>query len=125
MEQAEKLCDHIGLISHGRLVLGGELKEIKRQAGGNSYRLVAPMTAEDLERVRTLPGVALVTTRDLPEPPAPPALAPETAVRLLLAPGASGPALLRRLVEFLAVREFRSEEPDLEDIFIKAVRDAA
>jgi ABC-2 type transport system ATP-binding protein len=145
MEQAEKLCDHIGLISHGRLVLDGDLKEIKRQAGGNSYRLVAAMTAADLEKVKTLPGVAVAIPRDplnpqhrpdLPGSPGPPELphpvqapnpqdAPEVAVRLLLAPGASGPALLRRLVDFLEVREFRSEEPDLEDIFIKAVRDAA
>ncbi|HVR12055.1 MAG TPA: ATP-binding cassette domain-containing protein [Thermoanaerobaculia bacterium] len=157
MEQAEKLCDHIGLISRGRLVLDGELKEIKRQAGGNSYRLAAPMKAGDLERIKALPGVEVVIPRDVPGPPhlrpaagpqdgplappaptappapqAPPAQqapqvmqAPETTVRLLLAPGASGPALLRRLVDFLEVREFRSEEPDLEDIFIKAVRDAA
>ncbi len=156
MEQAEKLCDHIGLISHGRLVLGGELREIKRHAGGNSFRLVAPMAAGDLERVKALPGVALVIPRDAPGPPRAPDAevrtdarpprapaapetpatlepletpetpeTPETTVRLLLEPGASGPALLRRLVEFLEVREFRSEEPDLEAIFIKAVRDAA
>jgi ABC-2 type transport system ATP-binding protein len=109
MEQAEKLCDHIALISRGRLVLAGELKEIKRQASGNSYRLLA---AGDLERVKTLPGVEL-------------AIPQEGGARLLLRPDASGTEVLRRLVEFLEVREFRSEEPDLEDIFIKAVRDAA
>jgi ABC-2 type transport system ATP-binding protein len=112
MEQAEKLCDHIGLISRGRLVLAGELKEIKRQASGNSYRLTAPIAAGDLERVKTLAGVELAVPQD-------------GGVRLLLRPGASGPELLRQLVEFLEVREFRNEEPDLADIFIKAVRDAA
>jgi ABC-2 type transport system ATP-binding protein len=112
MAQAEKLCDHIGLISHGRLVLAGELKEIKRQASGNAWRLLAPIAAADLERVKALPGVEVAVPQD-------------GGVRLLLRPGASGPELLRRLVEFLEVREFRSEEPDLEDIFIKAVRDAA
>jgi len=112
MEQAEKLCDHIGLISRGRLVLAGELKEIKRQAGGNSYRLTAAATDADLERVKALPEVELAVPQ-------------EGGVRLLLRPGASGPEVLRRLVQFLAVREFRSEEPDLEAIFIKAVRDAA
>ena len=121
MEQAEKLCDHIGLISHGRLVLAGELREIKRLAGGNSYRLVAPATAADLERVRALPGVEVAIPRD-PLDPADPRSA---SVRLLLAPGASSSELLRQLVQFLEVRELRSEEPDLEDIFIKAVRDAA
>ncbi|HLX07911.1 MAG TPA: ATP-binding cassette domain-containing protein [Thermoanaerobaculia bacterium] len=112
MAQAEKLCDHIGLISRGRLVLDGELKEIKRQASGNAYRLVAPIAPADLERVKALPGIEAVLPRD-------------DGARLLLAVGASGPQLLRRLVEFLEVSEFRSEEPDLEDIFIKAVGDAA
>jgi ABC-2 type transport system ATP-binding protein len=121
MEQAEKLCDHIGLISHGRLVLAGELREIKRQAGGNSYRLVAPATAGDLERVKALPGVEVAIPQE-PLDPVDPRLA---SLRLLLAPGASSSELLRQLVQFLEVQEFRSEEPDLEDIFIKAVRDAA
>jgi ABC-2 type transport system ATP-binding protein len=112
MEQAEKLCDHIGLISHGRLVLSGELKEIKRRASGNSYRLTAPLAAGDLERLQALAGVELAVAQD-------------GGARLLLRPGVSGAELLRRLVELLEVREFRSEEPDLEAIFIKAVRDAA
>ena len=121
MEQAEKLCDHIGLISHGRLVLAGELREIKRRAGGNSYRLLAPATAGDLERVKALPGVEVA----IPQEPLDPADPRPASVRLLLAPGASSPEVLRQLLQFLEVREFRSEEPDLEDIFIKAVRDAA
>jgi ABC-2 type transport system ATP-binding protein len=121
MEQAEKLCDHIGLISHGRLVLAGELREIKRRAGGNSYRLVAPATAGELERVKALPGVEVA----IPQEPLDPADPRPASVRLLLAPGASSTEVLRQLLQFLEVREFRSEEPDLEDIFIKAVRDAA
>jgi len=121
MEQAEKLCDHIGLISHGRLVLAGELREIKRRAGSNSYRLVAPATAGDLERVKALPGVEVA----IPQEPLDAADPRPASVRLLLAPGASSSELLRQMVQFLEVREFRSEEPDLEDIFIKAVRDAA
>ena len=35
------------------------------------------------------------------------------------------PEDLRRMVEFLEIHEFRSEEPELEQIFMKAVRDAA
>ena len=34
-------------------------------------------------------------------------------------------AMLREIVSFLRVHEFRSEEPELEQIFMKAVRDAA
>ena len=111
MEQAEKLCDHIALISHGRLVLSGDLKEIKRRLGGNSYRLVA---VGDLARLESLPAIEQVVRRG-----------DDGAVKLLLRPEASGAEVLRQIVPFLDVREFRSEEPDLEEIFIKAVRDAA
>ena len=108
MEQAEKLCDHICLISHGRAVLAGELRAIKRRLGGNSYRLVAE---GDLERLRTLPGVeqALIT---------------DGTARVLLRNDAEGADLLHQAVGFLRVKEFRSQEPELEEIFVKAVRDA-
>ena len=109
MEHAEKLCDRICLISSGRVLLEGELAALKRERGGNVFRLVAE---GDLARARTVPGV-----RELIEGPG--------AIRLLLAPEADGSAVLRELVSFLAVREFRSEEPDLETLFIEAVRHAA
>jgi ABC-2 type transport system ATP-binding protein len=109
MELAERMCDHIGLISRGRVVLTGELRRIKREVGGNSFRLVAE---GDLDRIQTLPEVAQ-------------ALAQDGIVKLMLQPDADGPEVLRQLVQFLRVHEFRSEEPALEQIFLKAVRDAA
>jgi len=109
MELAERLCDHICLISHGRAVLDGNLKEIKRRIGGNSYRVVA---RGDLEKLKELPEVEQAAIND-------------GVVKLLLRPDASGPETLRRMVAFLDVHEFRSEEPELEQIFLKAVRDAA
>src|SRR5258707_6682784 len=51
-----------------RSVLAGELREIKRRAGGNSYRLVAPATAGDLERVKALPGVEVAIPREPLDP---------------------------------------------------------
>jgi ABC-2 type transport system ATP-binding protein len=112
MEQAEKLCDSIGLISQGRAVLVGELAEIKRREGSNSYRLVAD---GPLDRTAGVAGVAEVVVD------------PRSGdrARLFLAPDADPAAVLRALVGFLAVRDFRSEEPALEEIFVKAVRDAA
>ena len=109
MELAEKMCDHICLIAEGRAVLSGELKAIKRRLGGNSYRLIAD---GDLGRISAVPGVEQVIARD-------------GGAKLLLAESAEGPEVLRELVSFLRVREFHSEEPELEEIFIKAVRDAA
>ncbi|HSF43816.1 MAG TPA: ATP-binding cassette domain-containing protein, partial [Thermoanaerobaculia bacterium] len=109
MELAERLCDHICLISHGRVVLDGGLKEIKRRAGGNAYRVVA---TGNLDLIHELPGVALATVED-------------GVGKLMLEPDADGSEILKRMVQFLNVHEFRSEEPELEQIFMKAVRDAA
>ena len=109
MELAERMCDHIGLISQGRVVLTGNLRQIKREVGGNSFRLVAE---GDLDRIQTLPEVAQAVAQD-------------GVVKLMLQPDADGSEVLRQLVQFLRVHEFRSEEPELEQIFLKAVRDAA
>jgi ABC-type uncharacterized transport system ATPase subunit len=46
-------------------------------------------------------------------------------VKLLLRPEARGSDVLKEIVQLLTVHEFRSEEPELEEIFIKAVRDAS
>jgi ABC-2 type transport system ATP-binding protein len=109
MELAERLCDHICLISNGRVVLDGNLPEIKRRVGGNTFRLVAK---GDFERLKQMPEVEQATVQD-------------GVAKLMLRPDAAGPAALRQMVEFLEVHEFRSEEPELEQIFMKAVRDAA
>ncbi len=108
MEQADKLCDRICLISRGRVVLAGELKAIKRRFGGNSYRLVA---SGNLDRLAAVPGVAR-------------AIAHDDGARLLLEDDASGAEVLPRLLEAVTVHEFRSEEPELEEIFIQAVGDS-
>jgi ABC-2 type transport system ATP-binding protein len=109
MELAEKMCDHICLISHGRAILTGELKAIKRQLSGNSYRLVAD---GDLASLSSIAGIDHL----LPE---------ADGAKLFLRPEADGAQVLRDIVGRVAVREFRSEEPELEEIFMKAVRDAA
>jgi ABC-2 type transport system ATP-binding protein len=108
MEQAEKLCDHVCLISKGRVILDGELRAIKERLGGNSYRLSG---RGDMSRLSDVPGVSQ-------------AVAQNGTAKLLLRPGVEGSAVLREIVQFLEVDEFRSEEPDLEEIFIKAVNDA-
>jgi ABC-2 type transport system ATP-binding protein len=109
MELAERMCDHICLISNGRAVLDGNLREIKRREGGNSFHLVAE---GDLERLKELPEVEQATIQN-------------GTVKLILRPDADGSEVLRRVVGFLKVYEFRSEEPELEQIFMKAVRHAA
>ncbi len=109
MELAERMCDHICLISNGRAVLDGELREIKRREGGNSFHLVAE---GNLERLKELSEVEQATIQN-------------GTVKLILRPDADGSEVLRQIVGFLKVYEFRSEEPELEQIFMKAVRNAA
>jgi ABC-2 type transport system ATP-binding protein len=108
MEQAEKLCDHIALIVRGRVVLAGELREIKRRLGANSWWLVAE---GDVERVRAVRGVAAVAQQG-------------SSLRVTAEPGVEGAGLLRELLAFLTVHEFRSAEPTLEEIFVQAVGEA-
>ena len=108
MEHAEKLCQHVCLISQGRVVLDGELAELKRARGGNVFRLVAD---GDCDRLSTVAGIQQVVVAN-------------NHRRLFLAPGVDGADVLRELVSFLQVREFRSEEPDLEALFIQAVQHA-
>ena len=109
MEHAEKLCDRVCLISKGRVILQGELAALKRERGGRAYRVAA---VGDLERVAEVPGVeSLVAGNGL--------------ARLTLEPGAQPGAVLRALAERVEVTEFRSEEPDLETLFIQAVRHAS
>jgi len=110
MELAERLCDQICLISQGRAILTGELRAIKKRLGGNSFRLSAE---GDLEQLRTLPEVEQAVIQD------------GGVAKLLLHPDAAGADVLRKIVDLVRVREFRSEEPELEQIFLKAVRDAA
>ncbi len=108
MEHAEKLCDHLVLLSSGRAILAGELGAIKRARRGNVWRLAAEGPTG---RLADLPAIERL------EPV-------NGAWRLTLRPGFAGPALLPELVAFLAVSEFREEEPDLEAIFLEAVADA-
>jgi len=108
MEQAEKLCDHICLISGGRTVLSGSMRDVKRRFGGHSYRLTAD---GDLGFVEEIPGVRHAVHQ-------------EGYTRLLLEDDAEGAAILHALVNRVRVHEFRSEEPELEEIFITAVEQA-
>ncbi len=112
MEQAEKLCEHICLISSGRAVLEGRLDDIKRAWGGNAYALHVD---GDPSALADVAGVATLTVTD----------ADHGRAKLLLGQDASPAAVLRAIVGRMGVLEFRSQEPDLEQIFIKAVNDAS
>jgi ABC-2 type transport system ATP-binding protein len=106
MEQAEKLCDHICMISRGHKVLDGSIADIKTQFGRNSVQ----MSFEgDGHFVKTLPGVKQV-------------LEFNNYVELQLTGGVPPHEILKTAVERLKVSRFEVMSPSLYDIFIEQAK---
>jgi ABC-2 type transport system ATP-binding protein len=109
MEQAEELCDEICLINHGRNVLDGPVREIKR---GFGWRYVA-IDGEDYEpTLNNNPLVKEFTpNRDHTE--------------IILQDGADPQSLLRQLVaDGARLSRFEMVAPSLNEIFIESVKRA-
>ena len=107
LEQAEKLCDEIALIARGRVVLAGNLAELKRERGGRAVEALFARAPGALD------GVAGVASAELEGGRA----------RIELAPGTTPAALLAELVrQGHELSGYRTLEPDLESIFVEAVR---
>jgi len=105
MEQVEQMCDDICLINHGRQVLIGGLREVKRRYGKNTVIL-------DYEGPDTFLGVDLVKQhKRFPN-----------YSEILLSDGADAQAVLKRALESGArVNRFELVEPSLNEIFIETV----
>jgi ABC-2 type transport system ATP-binding protein len=105
MHLVEELCDRIVLIDHGQVMLYGTLDEIRKRFSGNAVLVRA---AGELPK---LPGVESV------EPV-------NGTVKLNLAKGAAPQDILQELARRkVAVERFEIAMPDLDEIFIRVVRD--
>ena len=110
MEIAEKLCDDVCMINRAHKVLDGRLREIRRSFSRNA---VALQFAGGDGLLNDSSLVANVRQH-------------EEEFEVLMAPGASPQALLKRLVDSGAVvTKFELVEPTLHDIFIEKVRETA
>ncbi len=107
LPQVDELCDHICLIDGGRAILTGPLDAIRRQYGGNVWRV---RTSVPRETVAALPGVTTVTP-----------LGEDLLVGLEAE--ATGKELIAALVGHGEVEAFTRFVPDLENIFIRAVEE--
>ncbi len=103
MEQAEKLCDHVCMISHGRKVIDGSMTEVKAQFGKNSVQIEIE---GDGHFLRELSGVLHVTEFN-------------NYLELELSEGVNSNQILKQVVERVAVRRFTQLEPSLYNIFIE------
>ncbi|HYX22293.1 MAG TPA: ATP-binding cassette domain-containing protein [Thermoanaerobaculia bacterium] len=108
LEQAEKLCDEICLMARSRKILEGSLKELKRRYSQDLLRLSVDASLAD---VQGLPGVAS-------------AKALNGTFVVGLTPGADRREFLRRALERYRIDSFSQKEPELEEIYIDAVKSA-
>lgn len=108
MEQAERLCERVCLISKARKVLDGNLKEVKRRERSG----VVAVEFDDGPPPRVAwPGVAEV--RPVGD-----------ALHLSLRPGAShGDVLAAAVADGAAIRRFELLEPRLHEIFVRHAGD--
>ena len=106
LEQAEKLCDEICLMARSRKILEGSMKELKRRYAQDLLRISIDAP---LSEVNALPGVAS-------------AKAVDGTFIVSLAPGTDRREFLRRALERYRIEAFSQKEPDLEEIYIDAVR---
>ncbi len=102
MEQAEKLCDHICMISRGRKVIDGSMAEVRSRFGKNSIRLEV---VGDSGFVSSLAGIRKVTDFN-------------NYLELELEGGADTDAILKSVAQRVSVRRFALVEPSLYSIFI-------
>ncbi len=109
MEEAERLCDRVGIIDHGHLVAEGTRRELVARVGEKD-RITLSATgalARFAEACRHIEGIEQVDTAD-------------SSVHLIATDGR------RRLADVLAaatatdtsVRSVEVEEPDLEAVFL-------
>jgi ABC-2 type transport system ATP-binding protein len=104
MHQVEELCDRIVLIDHGKVLLYGNLEEIRHRFSGHAVLVRA---AGDLPAV---PGVMHSDPHN-------------AATRLTLSQTTSPQDVLRALVaQNVAIEQFEVAMPTLDEIFIRVVQ---
>jgi len=108
LEQAEKLCDEICLMAKSKKILEGTLKDLRKRYTQDLLRISIDATLAD---VNGLPGVASAKAFD------------GTFV-VSLVPGTDRREFLKRALERYRIDAFSQKEPELEEIYIDAVRNA-
>jgi ABC-2 type transport system ATP-binding protein len=105
MEQVERLCDAITLISGGKAVLQGDLRQIKSRYGRNNVQIEYDGNGDFLTHSTLVESYNNFGNY----------------VEVRLAPGADAQELLRSVAARSRVSKFELVEPSLEQIFIEVV----
>jgi ABC-2 type transport system ATP-binding protein len=105
MNQVEELCDRLVLINSGKVILYGELGEIRHRYAGEAVDIRSPNTLPD-----KMKGVDQVLSRN-------------GGYRLTLQPGITYQEVLKGLLEEnINLEQFEIAIPTLDEIFIRVVK---
>jgi ABC-2 type transport system ATP-binding protein len=107
MDEAEYLCDRIAVMDHGRIVALDSPENLVRNLGMENRVVFTPLGKFDVEKMRALKSVSRLDDKE----------------GCVVAHG-SGDLLIADIVNFLTshhirFRDLRTEQPDLEDVFLK------
>jgi ABC-2 type transport system ATP-binding protein len=105
MEEVETMCESICLVSRGRAVLSGRLKDIKARYGRNT--ITVEHNAGD-GRLNGLPGVQSCHDSG-------------RETRLRLDPSADPRRVMRAVLDRIEASSIRLDEPHVEDIYLETI----
>lgn len=111
MPSVEELCDNIGLIDHARLMLHGNVQEIRRRYAENIFRVEYTGTRVALANALSFTG-ELVDSKEQGD---------HGTARIRLAKGSNLNDVLRQLLPAVQVRGVQEEIPRMHEIFIRVV----
>ena len=106
MEQAEQMCDKICLINKGKMVLGGNIREIKRNFGKDTILMEFDGSSEFLDKFQGLKFTNRANNR----------------VEFRITDNAvSSNDILKAAAESATIYKYELSEPSLHEIFIEVV----
>lgn len=116
LADVERICDHVGLLDGGRLILDGELERLREQERRDSLSIEIMPEYEHMEELKTafkeLPVVTDVLLKDR-----------HLTIQLRNTAGA-GNQIIKYLTDHqVPIRKYEVEEPTLENLFMEAVEE--
>jgi len=109
METVEELCEEIAIVDHGRVIVHGSVRDVKRAMGRRVVRLATEGNDNFIAGLQALDGVTISARRaDFVELQLTAELDPETILRAALERGER-------------ITRFEITEPSLEEVFVEHV----
>ena len=108
MASVEEICDNIALINHSKVVLQGEVNDVRQRYKDNTYRVVVPSETQ-------VPDTIEVISRE-----------EQTGHSVLMVrkpADESNSAFITRLAADMEILEFSEQLPSMNDVFIRVVKE--